>query len=116
MRISRRRSPRSLWAYAYLILPPQRRNRLTTIRVLIEGEIAAARGEGRIWAGRMVLERRITHLLIVSDDPGQKRGINRRLALELKRLKAEYFLTRPMAIHGGVDEDAAPPSAVSNGH
>ena len=104
-----------LWAYAYLILPRQARHRLTTIRTMVKDENHAAEQDVRIWTGRLVLERRITHLLIVSDSPTQSRGINRRLASELKRLKAEFFLTKPMAIRGYADETTAPGAAVTNG-
>ena len=115
MAITRRRPRSNLWAYAYLILPRQTSNRLTTVRTMVAGENAAAERDARIWTGRLVLERRITHLLIVSDSPEQKRGINRRLASELRRLKAEFFLTRPMAIRGYAELIRAPISGVANG-
>jgi hypothetical protein len=89
---------RSLWAYAYLIVPPQPKNRLELLRGIVEGENSAAEGDARIWTGKLVLEERITNILIVSDSPEQNRGVNLRLEAELKRLKAEYFLTKPMTV------------------
>ena len=111
---SLRRSPRSLWAYAYLIVPPQTKNRLKMIRAMVDDENSAALAGARIWTGRLVQERRITHILIVSDGPEQNRGINERLEAELKRLQAEFFLTEPMAIGGDPEGIAGPDASAGN--
>jgi hypothetical protein len=89
---------RSLWAYAYQIVPPQPSSRLGTIRSLLTVETAAARGNARTWSGRLVLERRATHILIVSDAPGRDHSINRRLEAELARLDARFSVTEPLAV------------------
>jgi hypothetical protein len=89
----------SLWAYAYQIVPPQPSRRLGTIRTLLKDETAAARRGARAWAGRLVLERGATHILIVSDDArGRDHPINRRLEAALKRLDAPFSVTEPLAV------------------
>jgi hypothetical protein len=89
---------RSLWAYAYRIAPPQPSRRLGRVRSLLKDETAAARGGGRTWAGRLVLERLATHILIVSDAPGRTHSINRLLEAELARLNATFSVTEPLAV------------------
>lgn len=91
---------RILWVYAYQVVPPQPSSRLGTIRALIDGESAAGRDDARLWSGRLVLERRATHILIVSDDPGQNDAINHRLEAELNRLHAVFSMTEPLAVAG----------------
>jgi len=91
---------RNLWAYAYQIVPAQPSSRLGAIRTLLMDETAAARGNARTWSGRLVLERRATHILIVSDAPGRHDAINRRLEAELKRLDAFFSVTEPLAVAG----------------
>ncbi len=91
---------RSLWAYAYEIVPPQPSRRLGTIRTLLKDETAAARGGARTWSGRLVLERRATHILIVSDARGRDHPINRRLEAELERLDVAFSVTEPLAVAG----------------
>lgn len=92
---------RSLWAYAYQIVPPQPSRRLGRIRTLLKDETAAARGGARTWSGRLVLERCATHILIVSDDArGRNHPINRRLEAELERLRATFSVTEPLAVAG----------------
>jgi hypothetical protein len=105
----------SLWAYAYLIVPPQSRTRLSTIKRIVDHENAAAEGGVHIWTGRIVLEKRITHILIVSDSPEQNRGINQKLEVELNRIKAEFFQTNPMTIPDYPDGIAEPDAHAGNG-
>jgi len=85
------------WAYSYQIVPPQPSRRLGTIRTLLRDETAATPRGARTWSGRLVLERRATHILIVSDGPGRSSPINRRLEAELARLDATYSVTEPLA-------------------
>jgi hypothetical protein len=92
-----------LWAYAYQIVPPQPSNRLGTIRALLRDETAAARGGARTWSGRIVLERRATHILIVSDGPGRNDSINRQLEAELERLGAAFSVTDPLEVADHAD-------------
>jgi hypothetical protein len=94
----RPKSPTSLWAYAYQIVPPQQKSRLETIQGLLNHEHEAARTEARTWTGRLVLERLMTRILIVSDNPDQARGINRGLAEELHRLQVTFSCTESLEI------------------
>lgn len=103
---------RSLWAYAYEIVPPLTSRRLGSIRALLKDESAAARG-ARTWSGRLVLERRASHILIVSDARERDHTINRRLEAELERLGAAYSVTEPMAV---ADLEGAEWLAPSNGN
>jgi len=105
-------SPGSLWAYAYLVVPPQSKSRLSALRSIVDHENSAAERGVRTWNGRIVPEKRITHILIVSDSPEQNRGINQKLEAELNRIKAQFFLTNPMALPDfpdGMTESDAPP-------
>jgi hypothetical protein len=106
---------RSLWAYAYQIVPPQPSSRLGTIRTLLTNETAAARGNARTWAARLVLERSATHILIVSDAPGRDQAINRRLEAELARLDALVSVTEPLAVAGHVEAGTLVVSHHGNG-
>jgi len=94
----RPKSPTSLWAYAYQIVPPQSKSGLDTVQGLLDREHEAARTEGHIWTGRLVLERRVTRILIVSDSPDQARGVNRGLASELHRLQVSFSCTASLKI------------------
>ena len=92
-----------LWAYAYQIVPPQPSNRLGAIRALLRDETVAARGGARTWSGKLVLERRTTHILIVSDGPGRNHSINRLLEAELERLGAAFSVTEPLDVADHAD-------------
>lgn len=92
---------KSLWAYAYKIMPPQTSQRLGTIRTLLKDETSAALGGARTWSGRLVLEPDATHILIVSDDAhGREHPINHQLEAELVRLEAAFSVTEPLAVAG----------------
>ncbi len=91
---------RDLWAYAYQIVPPQSAKRLGTIRALLKNETAAARGRTRTWSGTLVLGRRATNILIVSDARGRDHPVNRRLEAELERLEVAFSVTEPLAVTG----------------
>lgn len=94
----RQKSPTTLWAYAYQIVPPQSKSHLETIQGLLNHEHEAARTEARTWTGRLVLERLMTRILIVSDNPNQARGINLGLASELHRLQVTFSCTESLEI------------------
>jgi hypothetical protein len=89
---------KSLWAYAYEIVPPQPSRRLGPIRTLLKDATAAARGGARTWSGRLVQERGATHILIVGDAPGRTHSIDRWLEAELERLDAAFSVTEPLAV------------------
>jgi len=95
---------RNLWAYAYQIVPRQPLRRLGAIRALLNDETAAARGGARTWAGRLVLQRHATHILIVSDAPGRNHAIDHHLEAELKRPDAALSVTEPLAVAGYAQE------------
>lgn len=99
----RPRSPTSLWAYAYQIVPPQPKSRLETIQGLLNHEHEAAHTEARTWTGRLVLERLMTRILIVSDNPDQARAINLGLARELHRLQVTFSCTESLEIPAETD-------------
>lgn len=106
---------RSLWAYAYRIVPPQPSSGLGGIRTLLKDEAAAARGDARTWSGRLVLARGATHILIVSDAPGRNHSINRWLEAELDRLDAVFSVSEPLAVTGPAEGVQALPSYDGNG-
>ena len=89
---------KNLWAYAYEIRPPLPSAQLRTIRVLLKDATAAAQDAVRTWSARLVLERRVTHILIVSDDVGLDDAIKGRLDAELGRLDASFSVTAAMAV------------------
>ncbi len=98
-------TPKTVWAYAYQILPPQPAARLHVIRTLLDhAHTEAQRGE-RTWSGRVVVEDQITHILIVSDSPEQNHEANRRLEAKLQELNAGFSITVPIAV---VDEGVVP--------
>ena len=99
------RPPGSLWAYAYQIDPPEVEERLGSVRTLLEDEHARAIQGARTWVGRVVAERRITHILVVSESPDRGLEVNTRLETELKKLRVGFSITAPMSI----SDDAAPP-------
>ncbi len=98
MENARRSLPKPLWAYAYEIVPPQAEDQLNAIRTLLEEEHAAARRAARTWTGKLVCGQQVTHILVVSDSPDQRREVNRRLEGRLQQLKAQFSLTVPMAL------------------
>jgi len=81
-------------------------DRLDAIRTLLEHEHSEAMGEARTWTGKLVCEKRVTHILVVSDSPDQRREVNRLLEGRLTQLKAGFSLTLPMAL---ADEEAPSP-------
>lgn len=99
--------PKPVWAYAYQIVAPQPEDLLGTIKSIIDQENTEARRGARSWAGRVVSEEQVTHILVVTDTPEQDREINRRLEAALQRLKAGFSITAPMPLDG----DALPEPA-----
>lgn len=94
-----RKSPeKTLWAYAYQIVPPQVEGQMEAIRALLEEEHLKSRSAARTWAGRLVSEERVTHILVVTDSPDQSREINRQIEHGLKQLKAAFTLGPPVAV------------------
>jgi hypothetical protein len=104
---TRKRSPKTMWTYAYRIVPPQAEHRLSTIKALLEHEQADARRKALTWVGRVVLEEQITHIMVVSDSPERSREANGRLEAEFKALAVGYSISAPML----VEHDAEPSPA-----
>jgi hypothetical protein len=88
-------APRAVWAYGYEIDPPVALDRLGTIESLVEEEHASAKVGERTWQGRLVVDEKVTHILVVSDTPDQDLDVNRRLEAELKRLNALFLVSPP---------------------
>jgi len=111
MALKKRTPPaKPVWAYAYQILPPQAEDRLHTIKTLLDKENADAQRTARTWAGRVVVEQQVTHILVVSDTPELNHAVNRRLEAQLKELNAGFSMTVPIAV---ADEPAVTPNAAA---
>lgn len=102
------RSPRTLWAYGYEIIPAQGDDPMKEIGAILSEEHENAKRTGHVWAGRMVREQRVTHIMVVSNSPDQAGRVNRRIESRLEKLKAGYSLSAPMAV---MDDDSAQPPA-----
>jgi hypothetical protein len=89
---------KTIWAYAYQIMPPQGAKRLHGIKSLLDHAHAEAQRGARTWTGRVVVEEQITHILIVSDSPEQNHEANIRLEAKLKELNAGFSITVPIAV------------------
>lgn len=100
---------KTMWAYAYQILPPQTADRLGSIQKTLDHAHADAQRDARTWTARVVLEQQITHILVVSDSPEQNQEVNSRLEATLKELEARFAVTAPMAV--AVDAPAAQDTA-----
>lgn len=90
--------PTTLWAFVYQLLPPQLADRLRSIQPLLDGAHVDARRAGRTWAGRVIPEELITHILVVSDSAEQNDGSNRKLESELEDLQARFSVTAPLPL------------------
>src|SRR5712671_1828281 len=89
---------KTIWAYAYQIMPPQGAKRLHAIKTLLDHAHTEAQSSERTWTGRVVVEEQVTHILIVSDSPEQNHEVNRRLEAKLQELNAGFSLTVPVAV------------------
>lgn len=73
---------------------------MSLIRALLEEENGQAKHGTRRWTARLVVERQVTHVLIVSDSPDLDREINRRLEAKLKELDVRFSITVPLPVGG----------------
>lgn len=98
--VDRNRSPppQNIWAYGYVIEPPLAPARLRSIERLLEEEQSQAKHRDRTWASRFVVDERVTHILVVSDSPDQQKAVNRRLEMELEKLKTGFSITPSVAV------------------
>lgn len=86
---------RARWVYAYELNPPQPEPQFRKIRALLRRAQLAAKQGGRLWTGRIVVETKITHILVVTDNPGQVNTVDRAIEVELKHLDMDFALTGP---------------------
>src|SRR2546430_6284548 len=93
----RTHAPKS-WAYAYQLDPPQPEPRFAKLKILLRRARQAARRDGRLWTGQIVMEAHITHILVVTDAPDEGRAVDRAIDAELKRLKMGFAITRPARV------------------
>jgi len=97
--IPKRRPPTSKnWAYAYQLDPPQPELRFAKLKALLRRARLAARRNGRLWTGQIVMEAQITHILVVTDAPDEIRAVNGAIDAELKRLKMGFVITPPAKV------------------
>ena len=92
------------------MIPPLAGYLLVELRRILERENGAGRGGVR-WAARLVLERRVTYILVVSDSALPNARAELAIEQELARLRAAYQRTAPAAISSaGEGNGSAPPS------
>jgi hypothetical protein len=89
-----------LWAYAYQLLPPRATDRITGILELVHQENAGAVRDARKWTARLIAERQVTHVLVLSDTPDLDGDMNRRLEARLRELDVRFTVTLPMRVDG----------------
>lgn len=92
-----------IWAYAYEIIPPQPEERFRPVKTMLDREHEEAVRGARTWVGSLVVERQLTHILVLSDSPEQDLQINRALEAKLTELKANYSVTAPMRVAEDVE-------------
>src|SRR2546430_6424440 len=86
------------WVYAYKLEPLQPDARFHKIKALLGKAHVAARRAARMWASRIVVETRVSHILIVSDSPSRQRAVNRALEKELKLLGLRFVVNEPVPL------------------
>ena len=90
--------PRSVWTYAYEVIPPQVESRMRFVLAILERGHEEARLEARKWTGRLLHERTVTHILVVSDSPQQDLEVNQQLETALGDLRAGFSRTIPLEV------------------
>ena len=96
--LKERRALNTRWVYAYQLDPPQPEPKFKKINSLVRQAQTTAERGGHLWTGRIVVETLVTHLLIVTDDPQQARGVNRAIEAQLKQHAMGFALTGPAAL------------------
>jgi hypothetical protein len=51
-----------------------------------------------MWAGRVVLQTSVSHILIVTDSPSRHRAVNRALEAQLKRQGVRFSVGEPVSL------------------
>lgn len=106
-------APKTIWAYTYRVVPPQTAARLDKVQSLIDEERRDAKLRSATWEGRLVVDERVAHILVLSDTPDLDRDVNRRIEAELRELDAGFSVTVPMAVVKEGSE--APPTDLPRG-
>src|SRR5437867_3553660 len=83
------------WVYAYQLETPQPDAQFNKIKVLLRRAHFTAGRADRMWAGRVVLQTQVSHILIVSDSPSRQRAANRALEAQLKRQGVRFSVSAP---------------------
>jgi hypothetical protein len=91
----------ALWAYGYELAPPMARDRMGGVQAVLDAGHSEAELAGRIWGGRFVNGKYITHILVVCGTPSRDLDVNHRLEAELMRLGAGYSVTPPLEVGRG---------------
>lgn len=91
---------KTLWAYAYEIVPPQGEDQIRAIQTLLTNEHADALRSARTWTGTLVCDPLVTQILVVSDSPDQTRDVNRRIESQLRSGQAAFRVTPCMVVTG----------------
>lgn len=86
------------WVYAYQIEPPQPDAQFNKIKLLLRRAHFTAGRAARMWAGRVVLQTQVSHILIVSDSPSRQRAVNRALEAQLKLLGVNFLVSEPVPL------------------
>lgn len=90
--------PKLIWAYTYRLSPPQAAARLRRIRALLLEEHALLAATQDTWEGRLVVDDKIAHILVLASSPDLTREVNQRIEAELQRMGAGFTVTVPLAI------------------
>lgn len=98
-----------LWAYTYKLVPPQSATRLKAIQALLAQEHADATTRAERWEGRLVVDERVSHILVVAESPDLDSAVNRRVEEKLRALKAEFELTVPLQMGTEPPDDTVGP-------
>jgi len=88
----------NLWAYTYRLIPPLAPERLRALRTLLAREQKAAKARDGVWQGRLVVDDRVSHLLVLSDSADLEDDINRRITAALRALDTTFAVTIPLAV------------------
>jgi hypothetical protein len=91
---------RTIWAYAYQIVPPQTKSRLRAVRALLDQEHSTAQNGSRAWAGRLIVGAKMTRILVVSDSLEHSAEVNQKLETELNLLQATFTVSEPVQLPG----------------
>ena len=104
------RSPATLWAYTYQIVPRQTRSQLRGVRALLDLQHSDAKTASGTFAGRLIVGTQGTRILIVSDCPERNCEANLRLESELNLLQAVFTVSEPVLL--ALDTAAPSPAPI----